>query len=160
MRSDIDFTFRLSWQARALLTTIEAFAQMTEVTPGHLLEDLEGIVVRTFPMYNGREHGITLVVEALAPGSLLINFGEHRRSDSLFVWVQEMVHGPDMNGPTHSDFSEASYRNRDPRSDVGHRLDFPEGAFVPAATHIFKVIGQFYTRQAAKRAELDKAKTA
>lgn len=71
--------------------------------------------ISTFPLFNGRERGLCLVIKKPYYGqkreTLLVSFGERRGGDSIFVEcivTNQMI----MNGPTRDNFSEESYRNR------------------------------------------------
>lgn len=49
-------------------------------------ETIERVEFRTYPYYNGRERGIALVItDWIGSKGLIINFGENRNSDSIFV---------------------------------------------------------------------------
>lgn len=70
--------------------------------------------ISIFPLLNGRERGLCLVVEKTSRNqkALLISFGECRGSDTLFV--QSVITDKFiMNGPRTEHFTEESYYNRD-----------------------------------------------
>jgi hypothetical protein len=72
----------------------------------------EGISVRTYPFYNGRERSIALVIGTLfSKTQIVIVFGENRNSDNLFVdtFTQER---DIYSEPRLSDFSDKAYKDR------------------------------------------------
>jgi hypothetical protein len=68
------------------------------------------VYFRTYPWYNGREHGIAIVMGRYFKESITVVFGEARRSDQIFIDVFLMPNGVDQ--PTVQHFSEEAYRNR------------------------------------------------
>ena len=90
-----DPSFGLNRQARALL------AMLAEVDPDFAPWNKERshyeCRISSYPMYNGREKGVCLVVEKGYIGSfrgehaLHIFFAEHRNSDAIRFWIWEAV---------------------------------------------------------------------
>lgn len=70
------------------------------------------IDVRTFPFYNGREHGICIMTGSLfnIQEAQFIVFGEHRNSDSIFVDVWKAKRP--FNNPDVSMFPDEAYKKR------------------------------------------------
>lgn len=142
--SDINLTFNLSWQSEVLLKILPTAFQ------GHILhayekttvvEDLENLVIETFPLYNCRERGTCLVVNAHRPGpKLLLFFAAHRNTDSLFVWWEETDRSF-LNGPTIANFTEHSHSNQ---------IEFFGEDFVKAAAFVCEKIGAFYKERMEK----------
>ncbi len=98
------------------------------------LQELDDLCIQTFVLHNCQENGYCLVATHGHTGrALLVFFAEHRNTDSLFVWTDEVEHPP-FNGPTINDFSEESYRTRKMFGS-----DFEE-----AANHICREIAKFY----------------
>lgn len=81
-----DPTLSLSAQALAILAILGHEPINEEI----LGDDVE---IASYAWYNGRERGASLVVRAQADDnrSLIVTFGEHRRSDDVFVdtWEAE-----------------------------------------------------------------------
>ena len=138
MNSRIDLTFRLSWQSEALLKALGYYLEchiLDAYDTSVSVEELEDLEIETFPLYNCRERGICLVVHVHRPGpKLLLFFAEHRNTDSLFVWWEE-VEKVFLNGPTIEAFSDHSYRNQ-----IEHFGD----DLVKAARFICEKIGAFH----------------
>lgn len=114
--------FGLNPQARAVLAILAGYEPaFAEYEGGHY-----NVEIRTYPHYNGREQGVCLAVFRYdCEGALLIRFGEHRSSDSIFVDIQRVDHEP-FNAPTCDDFTEAAYLARKfiPSGQVGKAADF------------------------------------
>lgn len=153
--AEIQFHPEVDYQAKAVLAILENAVGNTIVrelaTGDFVLSDLENLRIETFVMHNGRERGYCLVATYGYTGpALLVNFAEHRNSDAVFVWTQEVEHGP-FNAPSHENFSEESYRCSD-RKATNHRVSFGD-SFNEAAEHICHQISASHARQEAKRAE-------
>ena len=71
------------------------------------------IEIKTFAWYNGRERGVLLEVRPSLSSkrALLITFGEHRNSDSIFIDAWE-VNEFFLNPPTVADFTDEAYKAR------------------------------------------------
>ncbi len=146
--NDINLTFNLSWQSEVLLKMLPTYFQ------GHILdedvyekttvvEDLDGIVIKTFPLYNGRERGACITIDMYRSGpTLLLFFAAHRSTDSLFVWWEEAEKGF-LNGPTMANFTEHSHSNQ---------IEFFGNKFAEAAEFICEKIGEFYKARMEKAA--------
>lgn len=107
-----DPSLGLSGQARAVLAMLSA----TECHGVSSYDDERrdyDVEINTFAWYNGRERGVCLEVRAFLTDqkALLITFGEHRNSDSIFVDSWE-VHHRFLNPPTVSDFPDEAYEAR------------------------------------------------
>lgn len=108
-----DPTFGLSGQALAVL------GFLARMEPSEVLWDEAkkryDVTTDTFPFYNCRERGVGLRVRradgAGANVSLIVVFGEDRKSDSMFLdhWV---VTGHMLNPPTIKDMPEEAYDRR------------------------------------------------
>ena len=91
--------------------------------------------IKTRAWYNGREKGVSLTVSRLGyKGCLVITFGEHRSSDSIFVDSWEMETEA-FNSPTPGDFSDEAYKQR---------KSFPAGHVGYAADYIYKRMEAYY----------------
>ena len=144
--NDINLTFNLSWQSEVLLKMLPTYFQ------GHILdayekttviEDLDGIVIKTFPLYNCRERGACLTIDMYHSGTtLLLFFAAHRDNDSLFVWWEEVKKNL-LNGPTMADFTKHSHSNQ---------IEFFGNQFPEAAEFICEKIGTFYKGRMEKAA--------
>jgi hypothetical protein len=107
-----DSNLGLSAQARAVLAMLSQSScdELGEYDPE--VRDYK-IETRTYAWYNGREKGVCLEIRPLLSSkqALLITFGEHRNSDSIFVdsWeVEEFF----LNPPTVADFTDEAYAAR------------------------------------------------
>lgn len=88
----------------------------------------------TAAWYNGRERGCVLYVTSFqVKETLIITFGEHRSSDSIFVdtWISTKGF---FNPPTVADFTDEAYKSR---------KFFSYGAYVDAADYIVDCIRNF-----------------
>lgn len=125
-----DPTFGIGRQARAVLAMLEREPDFAEYKDGFY-----EVRIQTRAWYNGRERGISLVVQRLGyRGCLVITFGEHRNSDGIFVDSWEMA-TPPRNSPTAGDFSDEAYKAR---------RSFDEGQAGRAADHIYELMSAFY----------------
>jgi len=111
------------------------------------------IEIRTWAWYNGRECGACLEVRPFLSSerALLITFGEHRNTDSIFVdsWeVDEFF----LNPPTVANFTDAAYKKRTcvPYGNVGDAVavirakitEFMDKCSRPAPTRVLPDLGE------------------
>lgn len=125
-----DPTLGVCAQARAILAMLDRNPDFAEYENGRYQIDIE-----TRAWYNGREKGVSLTVSRLGyKGCLVITFGEHRSSDSIFVDCWEMKAQP-FNSPTVSDFPDEAYKQR---------KFFTSGRVGDAAEYIYERMESFY----------------
>ena len=103
----IDLNLSINPQAWAILNGLSHHLGDT------LQHDYPNATVRTHALYNGRERGIVLTVSKVSkhPATLLVFFGEDRKSDQGFVWTT-VVEGMMLDPPVTDDFSADSYSER------------------------------------------------
>lgn len=117
-RAHIDFTLNMTGKAEAILALLpRAFQGSSSDVP---VEDMS-VVIKTWPLYNGRERGYVLEVRLDASikswsmpekECLLVSFSEHKRTDGAFVWTQTFEDRHFNDAPTIHDFTEESYQER------------------------------------------------
>ena len=117
-------------QARAVLALLDRAPDFAEYKDGFYQ-----VEIQSRAWYNGRERGVSLCVSRMCcEGCLVITFGEHRNSDSIFVdsWLMKQ---PPFNSPTTEDFSDEAYKAR---------KSFPYGHAGDAADYIYEKMAEFY----------------
>lgn len=147
-KAEIRLQPHVAYQAKAVMACLERAVEGTIVNERSgrdfdTLEDLEDLRIQTYVLHNCRENGYCLVAtHGYGGAALLVFFAEHRNTDSLFVWTEE-VKGAPFNGPSIDDFGEESYKRRKMFGDK----------YEDAAEHICKEIAAFHAKRAEEEAE-------
>jgi hypothetical protein len=116
-----DVTFGLSSQALAI----------GHYLAGYDLDIDDGIMIKTFPFYNGREKCVGISLWRIRGGEVLVVvFGENRNSDNIVVysWVENK---PMMNPPTIDNMPDQAWEDK---------AMFDCGDISGASDHIIQVI--------------------
>ncbi len=108
-----DLTLGLGAQALAVLQLL-AQDECSDLAEYDEEERDYAVEIRTRAWYNGRERGISLEVRAhvMDRRGLIITFGEHRTSDSIFIDSWEIDRPFLLNPPTVEDYPDSAYEAR------------------------------------------------
>jgi len=100
-----DLSFGIDKQALAILSILSDI----EI---NVKDDYNNkIYIETYPWYNGRENGVCIKVDNFWEDEiLLITFGEHRSSDSIFVDVWKVEELANYSSPTLDDLPNKVHR--------------------------------------------------
>jgi hypothetical protein len=137
-----DTSFNIKAPALAALHLLAARDKM-DLVPTHLVKKLaehkHRIQAETFPVYNGRERNVCLVLSYALDREnrkLLLMFGEVRNSDGNFLQKQKIFGSPFVyDQPTMKDFTDESYIER---------LHFDHGRFDQLIAAILGAAQEFY----------------
>lgn len=139
-----DPSFNLKAQALAALHLL-ASRDKLELVPGHLVKSFTDhkhrIVVETYPVYNGRERSVCLMLSYAMDKKcrkLLLMFGENRNSDNLFLQASRLTKLAVYDQPTMSDFPEETWRTR--RGFDYGRLDLLVDAVIADAQQFYNEV--------------------
>lgn len=99
---NIDLNFDISSCALAIANIL------TDKVPC-LIDGDASLNMRTYPLYNGRERLICIVLEKNYGDNICISFGEHRNTDNIIVDIFSTKNFY----PTFKDMTDEQYENRE-----------------------------------------------